>query len=536
MPRRSGRMLATAMLLASLAVAVPVGMTASAAPGAPPGPGTFTKITTPSGATVTHVVHGATSTFAVAGRASLDVTTVNIDCLFISGGALMSESLAKNVAVSGGGFSAVAHVSSVPPNCRLRAVPTNVSVTSDYLGSYAGPIVYTETALVVKAGTTPAALVLATESGVGLAEVTDAATCGVGFLVTIATPTMTLGGSSMENCELGLAYTDLADSAIPIRVDGHNAYLPATVHSDFSASLSLVQPRLTVKLSKIVGGVVTATESARLMRCSGSNLFPPTTTSCPHLVSTGVTFTRTTTVNAGARQVQFRDSFTSTDGAAHALRLQYEAGGPLGQSTGAAGYDFPGHGTAFKASTPGEIVTGLGSKSGSVVMASDMDAVPGDVGTDATALSWSRAPSKIQFASDPTTRRFSLDYTVTVTAHNALHLGLALSEQPTAAAVASLGQRATAAMISAPTITSPAAGATVKGKTITVKGSVAVGANGLATKVTVAGHKAHLTATATSAKYQASFTEPYGEHSITVTATDSAGNTSHRTIKVRNKR
>jgi hypothetical protein len=540
MPRRSGPMLATVTLLASLAVAVPVGVAANAAPGATPGPGTFTKITTPSGPSVTHVVHNATAVlkFDVAGRASLDVTSVDIDCVFQFGGVVTATVLASGVAVTGGAFSAVAHTNNVPPNCRLRAVPTNVTATTGYLGSYAGPIIYTDAAVAEKVGTTPDSFVAASESGLGLTDVTDAATCGIAFLVTIQTPAMTVDGSPGENCELGLVYGDLANSVIPIRVDSHNAYLPATVQNELvqEAHLTVVQPRLTVTFSTIVAGRLTVTEAAPLMRCSGSNVYPPTAMSCPHLVATGVTFKRVSLVDAGSRQVQFRDSYTSTDGAAHSIKLQYAAGGPLGVGTGAAGYVFPGHGAAFKASTPGEVVTGLGSKAASVVMASDVDAVPGDAGTNATALSWSRAPSKLQFGPDPTSREFSLDYNEKVTRHAPAYLGLTLSEQPTAAAVQSLGRRATAAMISVPTIASPAPGATVKGKKITVKGSVAVGANGPATVVTVAGHKAKVTPAGASVKYQVSFKAAYGEHSITVTATDSAGNTSHRTIKVRNKR
>src|SRR4051812_38265305 len=72
--------------IAALVVA-PISVLASAeGAGAAVGPGTFTTITTPAGATKTIQFHGApaSTTLTVSGQASADVTTVDIDCVLIS--------------------------------------------------------------------------------------------------------------------------------------------------------------------------------------------------------------------------------------------------------------------------------------------------------------------------------------------------------------------------------------------------------------------------------------------------------------------
>jgi hypothetical protein len=90
-------------------------------------------------------------------------------------------------------------------------------------------------------------------------------------------------------------------------------------------------------------------------------------------------------------------------------------------------------------------------------------------------------------------------------------------------------------MMSTPTITSPANHAHLHGHSITVKGSVTRGANGLPTSVSVNGHAATLTVvSASKATYKVTFSLPFGTHTITARATDIAHNTRARSISIRN--
>src|SRR5262249_44100885 len=146
-------------------------------------------------------------------------------------------------------------------------------------------------------------------------------------------------------------------------------------------------------------GDIRVVESAPLVRCSGGagNTYPPTSLSCPSLVATGVKFARTVDVFRGAQQARLRDSFISTDSSAHAVTMQYQA--QLGPPpTGTMGYVFPQHGGGFAASTPDQVVSGLGSKAGTIFVRSDIYAGPDESQADTIALTWSRPPSKVQFS------------------------------------------------------------------------------------------------------------------------------------------
>jgi hypothetical protein len=526
-----GRLLCAAIVLvATFAVA-------SLPASADPGPGTFTRITTPG--TTTYFTFdpkpGATDNhFTVSGTTSPDVTSVDIDCFFYGAdGEPDFQSFAEGIPVTDGAFSTVAAYSRVSINCRLRALPTGVPNT-DFLGSYYGPLLYTSTVEESVAGTTPYNLTAISEYGDGLAEITSAGDCGVQLMTTITTPDMETRSPGQLACLLNLPAANLAANGSAVTVDGRNAYLPSAVH-DFlldDLSLPVTQSPLTIHAAAGKNGNLTVTESAPLMRCSVSNTYPPTMTSCPQLVATGVTFLRVSSMLLGDHQVQFRDSFVSTDHAAHHLTVEYQ-GALTPSATGSIGYLYPNHGSRFTSAGSGTVVTGLGSNAGTMFIRSDIDAGDGDLGTDAMGLSWSRAPATIRYALNDD---FALPYSVTVPASKTAYLGFAMSEYYLAAQTSHLAGIAVGAMISPPRITSPRKAAKVRGKTTTVKGVVSLGANGLATSVTVNGHQAHLSPAESSEKFKATFTEAFGTHKITVRAVDAAHNSASATTRIRNVR
>jgi hypothetical protein len=512
----------------------------AAAASATPGAGTFTKITTPK--TMTYKFDGAhptANTFVVSGVTSTDVTSVDIDCIWISptSGPVVST-FASAVPVTSGSFSTTALFPDFTTNCRLRAIPAGADVT-DYLGSYSGPILYANTLVPTSTSGVTYGYTAIGEEGNGIAAVIDAGTCGVALVATIQTPSMALIGNPSEDCAFALPPENIvtsgtASTGSAITVDGHDAYLPGGVNSFLNGSLSLglTQPKLTTTFTRAKNGDLTVTESAPLMRCSVSDTFPPTSTSCPQLVSTGVTFKRSANLFRGDHQVRLRDTFTST-GAAHSVRLQYAAGVPK-PATGSAGLAFPGHGSTFVGADAGEIVTGLGKKAASVLVRSDRYAATDETEADTQALTWSAAPSKFQFANPADS--FGMSYSLSVPTHGTAFLGFADSENPSTAGVAKLAALAVGDMTSAPTISSPKNHASIKRKSTVVKGSVTASANGLPKSVSVNGHKAKLTvSSATKATWTVTFSEPFGRHTITATATDAAGNTSRSSIKVTNK-
>jgi hypothetical protein len=504
------------------------------------GPGTFTRITDPGGTTTFKFDgrHPTNNHFTVSGVASNDVTSVDIECILTVDTGRSIQLLATGVPVTSEAFSTIATVPYLNVGCRLRAIPSGVDAASDYLGSYAGPILYMNGATYDTAGSTTYGYTAQGDEGDGSAEAQDAAQCGPALSVTIEPPGMDLVGTHSQDCAFRLPsgnVTSGASTASAIKVGGHNAYLPFSVHSFLigGQGLSLPQPALATSLTRSANGDVTVTESAPLKRCSVDDTYPPTSTSCPNLVNTGVTFARTLNLFRGDHQIRVRDAFTSTDGLAHTMNLQYQAGVPP-PDTGAVGYTFPGGTSTFHKVAPNQVVTGLGTKAGTMFARSDLYSVEGDPQADTLGLTWSRAPQKVLFSAGGTTL-FALPYALNVPANGTARLGFAYSKRVETTDAKTLAAIAVNEMVNPPTISSPANGAVITGHTTTVKGSVTLGANGLPTSVVVNGHAAQLTkVSATQETYSVSFSEPFGKHTINVTAKDVAGNTRSKSISVSN--
>ncbi|HEY2299573.1 MAG TPA: hypothetical protein VGH43_17705 [Jatrophihabitans sp.] len=507
---------------------------ASAAPGA----GTWSRITTPAHDVVYKFNSNpsATNPMPVSGTASLDVTSVDIDCVFTNGALRQVRTFASAVPVTAGHFSTTANVPSPTAQCRLRAIPTGVNTDTDYLGAFAGPLFFMYTVGVLKDATTPVGYLAVDEEADGLAQALNADQCGIIVLATVDRPSMEVRGSPLVGgCAFALPSANLAGNGSAIKVDGHNAYLPYGVSSYLrgSLALTLAQSKLTVTWHRASNGDMTVTESAPLMRCSGGDTYPPTSTSCPSLVNTRVTFRRVLSLFRGGHQARVRDTFTSTSGK-HTVRTEYQ--GRVEQPKyGEPGYRFPGHGAAFHTASPSQVVSGLGAHAASMTVRTDVHAVDSDPQDDTYAYSWSRAPQSVRFSSS-SPLRFAMPYTLTVPAGKAAYIGFAESEHVAVGDATKLANVALGEMVNPPTFSSPANGATITGKSVTVKGAVTLGANGLPRSVTVNGHAAKLSiVSATKETYAVTFTEALGKHTITATAKDTAGNTKTRSIKITNR-
>lgn len=512
-------------------------VTVAAPAGAQPGYGTWTKITTPGGTTTLKFdsVHPGRNHFPVAGKTSPDVTSVDIVCMEYP---FPVATPAVNVPVTDGAFSTTATFSAIPSPCRLRAVPTGVDPTVAYLASYAGPILYANGIRYATVGSTPIGFSAFGEQGDGIAELQDAGQCGAYYSGTFDLHTLVRTGGATVPCAFALPAWDVPSDASAITVNGHNAYLPFGVSTFLNAppqSLGLPQPALAVQFARFGNGDVRVTESAPLQRCSGDDTYPPTGASCPGLLDTGVTFTRVGDIFRGAHQIRFRDTYASTDGHKHPMTVQYEGQNiPLGRTTGAPGYTYPGGPARFHRSSLGQTVTGLGTRAGTMYIRSDLYSVEGDALTDTDGLTWSRAPQAVHFSAT-IPGFFALPYALTVPANGAAHIGFAFSAHVLTSDTKQLAAVAVAEMVNRPTIAAPANGAVIHGRTTTVRGRVTAGANGRPTSVTVNGHPAQLTGVdATTAKYSVTFRESLGKHTLDVTAKDVAGNRKSASISVRN--
>jgi hypothetical protein len=311
-------------------------------------------------------------------------------------------------------------------------------------------------------------------------------------------------------------------------VDGHQGYLP---YGEYENGLPSSR-ELSVSIHARPNGRVTWNETATVERCPATDQFPPPN-SCTSLVPAGIDWHRTGTLLPDGHQVRVRDSFTSTDGKRHLVRLAYQMGAEP-PSTGGLGYDFPGHPGGFVAPTAGAVVTHLGGHAGTLLIRSDRFSTEGDPQADTRAITWSRAPGRVQIS--PTdVSEFEMTFPLTVPKGGVAQIGFADSEAVTTAAAKGLAAQGVADMMPNPRITAPDNHSVIKGKRTTVKGKVRAGANGLPVSVRVNGHAATLTRTgATTARFKVTFKESLGKHVLTAVARDAGGNRRSTSVTVRN--
>lgn len=520
---RTGRL---ALAAATLCVAGALAAEAPADAGAP-GPGSWTRVTTPSGRTTLLSQVGHEGQLTVAGKASSDISLVNVYCLRGIGSAVDATTVATSVPVAGGRFQATVPVPQVfgDPVCRLRALPAGVNPQTTYLASYAGPVTsFDAWRYTVDAGV-PYAFTLTAAAGDGELQGGDAASCltfGTVGLQTVQ-PDLTIT-SGLDGCLVALD-TAVGETASGIRVDGHNAFTPGSRHQ-----WGLTATPISVRVSASPSGRVTWSETAKLARCASGDAFPPSSSTCPTLVQTGVSLHRVATYLANGQQVTARDSFTSTDGRRHHVRLAYA--GSLADQPGEPGVWLPGQ-HAFHAVARGTTTTALGHAAASMLLRTDRFSVEGDPTASTFAVSWSRTPSRATF--DAASDAWETLHTLTVPSKGTVRLGYAVSEATTTAQARTLAHHAERAMLPAPRIATPADGAVVSGRSTTVSGTVRAGADGLPTSVTVDGHRATLVArSATRATFRVTFLESLGTHTLTAVARDAGGNARSSSVTVRN--
>jgi hypothetical protein len=504
-----------------------------------PGPGTYTRITTPNSTKVLYLSSASRSrTFTVSGVASSDLKYVDIDCTLTSREWGYPVVLAAFVPVRGGKFSTTAEVSYLVPQCRMRALPSYGYGYPAYLASYSGPLLYTEAGLVLRNGARKVvgAQMLAEEPD-GVLTVQDGwegnwECAGVISSGTVAAPDMIDRGEEASECAVAPNLTHLIDPAREggsgIKVDGLNAYTPQVVAGLLigQSHLSLRQPPLSVRFTH--GRVYTMRESGPLMRCSESDEYPPNATSCPSLVPTGVTYHRVITFADGAHQERDQESFTSSG--AHRVSIDYFAGWAQPE-TGVTGFRGPGQKT-FKPQHAGEPFHHLGRRAGTIWRRSNIYADEGDAQADTVAVSYSTAPRRILFelpGEDSTA--YDMTFVVKVNAHATPSFVLAFTQAVKTATVERLVSQFMDTTVAAPVVRTPRDGAVVHGHETTVKGHVGSGANGRPTAVRVDGHRARLTP---SGAFSVNVNEPYGKHRLRVVATDAAGNRRMTLVRIRN--
>lgn len=512
------------LLAAAASGFLAVGLAAQLPAYAVPGPGSWTRVTTPADGTALLSRSGHEGQMAIKGKTSADVNTVNVYCVSGSGSSADATTVATSVASPTGTFQTTVPVPSEvdPPQCRLQALPTGVNPHDPYLASYSGPVVDLDS-WSYSASTDSFQLDASSRTGMLIAQ--GLGTCSSVFLGTVLPDLSVPGGS--DGCVLNL--TGAGTSHSGIRVDGHESYT-----TSFALTRGLTPPRLATRsLHLWRGSGVRWTETMPIDRCASGDAFPPSAGSCPTLVPSGIELRQVSTYVPAGHRLRIRTELRSTDHKRHVVRLDY------GQfvsklASGEPGFRLPGQ-KGFRSPAMDTTVTRLGRGSGTILSRDDRFSTEGDPAAATRALTWSRTPDSVRFG-DGITTSFDLNYRLVVPRGGSTHLGFTDADSALTRTAVALARRSAAEMMTAPRITFPADGAVVHGRSTTVEGVVRAGANGLPTSVAVNGHAATMKANKAGSKatFSVTFSESLGKHTLTAVARDAGGNVRRASISVRN--
>jgi hypothetical protein len=397
---------------------------------------TATQITAPTG-TVYSTFNGDTpNTIAVSGTTdSTAPATDKVDLLCFYGSPGSRATLQAGVTLTGtGSFSVPAADLSkiIYRECRLRAVPAGSTSNNN---AYRGPLMltsYMSTSKIV-GGPNVGAAYDYYDWGQQLGAADDYVSLGAGGLWDSYLFDEAYGlDATIFYTNASLWQGKTGDTRSSIKVDGQDAYATAAAASITPRSAACPPtcdgsrdnpgfPALTYTFAQnTTTGDVTIQESENLVRCPTGVAYPPTHATCSAFTATGVKLDRTIVQDHSGRVVHISDSFASTDGAQHAIDLQYHNAQYLTASqTANIGYQFAGQ-TAYAGHVVGDTVA-VPARPGSVYI-KNLHAEDGDPSTGQGSITYSVPPSQVLFVSQrfAVSSEFVLGYAGTVPASGAL--------------------------------------------------------------------------------------------------------------------
>ncbi len=493
----------------------------------------YSEITTPSGTTYpfidTTVESGGTITIA----GNTDLTEVEIRCYYGPG---KSEYLGVTgpISVSGGTFSTTVPVNNLPKErCVLRAVPKEYEEAGEP-SNFAGPTVVASTFTLLH----NTEFFAASSTLAGTIELAPAGEYSLESTLYSAT-THNLRTALWGEADLG-AFAENEAKASRIVVDGQNAYTPTgpkeieTKLGEEAKTTVEVKGGLKTTVTKSFNETthqITVHEEDPLVKCAGSNEFPPTYAGkgCESVVGIGVTLDRTWETSEEDHVAQLVESWHSTDGAAHTVSARYLEELKNAEKETAA-FEFPGA-SSFTVTHTGEAKTVPVGPGAFYYKTSTTTPEEGDDVNPILAIVYDTAPSEaIQVqkgSSEPHESQLNMPYQLTIPAGGSRTLrstyvqGFGVTEVQKRAATAIAGYAPSVA------ITSPATGTTTTTASVTVSGTASD--TGTLTGLTVNGQAVTVAANGT---WTTSVALNAGANTITATATDEAGLKSSSSITV----
>jgi hypothetical protein len=497
---------------------------------------TVTQATVNSPADGTHLLQNLTTdpneTFSVSGTTN-GTTGDEVDVRCYNGGTPIAAVFGPIPVAADGSFSStgVLQANFQSQSCELVAVPTD---TTPALGNnYSGPrVTFSEYETETVGGGGPNAsdvedLHFTDQQQTGATGVYSSGDCGPFQSLYDGTAAMS-GGPALLSCA-GTLYSEPAQyfanpgtvdsTRSEIEVDGQNAYGTYAASRLYPTNAGFPAQTDTLDSFDAATGAAQTTESENIVKCGPDDVYNPSSSQCSSFAPTGVKLTRVIDYSGDGRIATVTDTWSSTDGAAHNLDLQYET--DLGATT--AGWELPGE-SSFTQHTTGQTAAAPTSASGTIYTVYDSSTSP-SLTNPVAAMTFASPYSSIHFdntlwSAAPAEVSGLIDFQRTIPASGSTAISWtyatasSLSEAQSDAATA---QTAYAASVA---IGSPSNGALVTGSPVTVTGTASA-PSGIHT-VTVNGVAAAISGDNWTAPVPLTLGSPT---TITATVTSDAGST-----------
>jgi hypothetical protein len=439
--------------------------------------------------------------------------------------------LADDVDVSSGSYAADVSLRPIAGRaCRLRLVPGGFGVsppTGDAVAPFTGPAVSVSNQFShssngnlwgydVLSGTLPSAFELQSlgECPVLSSFITDPSTLASFPL---------FNGNACLPRQSGIAPNINGRSAV--QVDGVNAYPPAAV-KQLSGTAGFLPLGYSANFSPS-HDEVTITETDPLMVCAAPGTYPPTSSTCPRLLSAGLQMSSTTSLLDGGTVARVDQTLTNTDSRPHQVDLLFAQSVTSQASGQVPGFEFPGQ-TSFVGHEAPDSFSAFPAGPSSIVVVSDSGAQPSAT-NPIGSITYNRPPASADFVSGngDSVATFLMHYTDTLQPNATVAYDWSFVQSVSTDGLSSLEQierdRFATPQV---TIKHPARGGTTRHRKLTVSGA-ASDSVGLASLTVNA-----KPVTVSNGLYSTSVRLKPGKNTITVKATNQAGNSATASVNV----
>ena len=185
---------------------------------------------------------------------------------------------------------------------------------------------------------------------------------------------------------------------------------------------------------------VTIREADTLMICNAPGGYPPGSSTCPGLHSSGVQLQQTTTLIASGRVVRIAQRFASIDGRTHSIDLQFVQKVQASSGDEPPGFAFPRQGSFAVHAAPDSFTAFPGGSSSIFVVGNPVQSP--SISNPVGAITYNRPPTSAMFTSGPNAQQatFVMHYAGTISARSTPVYQWAFSQSTSLLGIAALEQ------------------------------------------------------------------------------------------------